>query len=126
MTDTWQTREWKDKAAEFTKDKACEWCGALEKLVPHHPRRKDGYTHDQYMDLSNCIMLCSNCNFKESQGYRICPNCKKNYYKPKKNREALCWKCFVKTPFGKTVNEYYENHPEQMSKKMKKLRSIKK
>ena len=40
MTDTWQSKEWKSKAAEFIKGKSCEWCGSTENLVPHHPRRK--------------------------------------------------------------------------------------
>jgi hypothetical protein len=111
LNDTWQTQEWKEKAAEFIKGKNCEWCGSTENLVPHHPKRKGGYTHSEYVSLDGCFVLCTKCNFMEDLGFRICPNCKKHYYKPKRGKESLCWECFAKTPFGQKVKEYYEKHP---------------
>jgi hypothetical protein len=122
MTDTWQTQEWKDKAAEFVKGKTCEWCGTTEKLVPHHPKRKEGYTHDQYLNLEGCQVLCGKCNFMESKGYKLCPVCKKGYYKPKKEYDSMCWNCFVQTPYGKAVKGYRDNHPEELKKKKHRRR----
>jgi hypothetical protein len=104
---TWKTSEWKEKASLFIKDKVCSWCSSTENLVPHHPRKKGGYTHEEYMDIEKyCIPLCQKCNFMESKGYRLCPQCKTHYYKPKRGRDKLCWNCFIQTDFGKKVAEY--------------------
>jgi hypothetical protein len=119
VTGTWQTQEWKDKAAEFVKGKSCEWCGATENLVPHHPKRKEGYTHDEYMSLEGCKVFCGKCNFMESKGFKICPVCKKKYFKPKHGREQMCWSCFSQTSLGKSVKDYYEKHPEELKKKLR-------
>ena len=117
---TWQTPEWKEKASEFVKDKKCEWCGSTESLVPHHPKKKGGYTHDEYMSLEGCFPLCKKCNFMEDRGYKLCSQCKKKYYKPKRGREPLCWSCFSETSLGKNVKEYYEKHPEELKRKRRK------
>jgi len=119
----WQTKEWKDKAAEFVKGKSCEWCGTTKNLVPHHPKKKGGYTREEYLSLEGCSVLCGKCNFMEDKGYKLCPICKKKYYKPKRNHDAMCWSCFIKTPFGKNVQEYYEKHPEKLLKKLRKFRN---
>jgi hypothetical protein len=123
MSSTWQTKEWKEKAAEFVKDKTCAWCGTTENLVPHHPKKKGGYSREEYLSLEGCIPLCKQCNFMEDKGYKLCPKCKKKYYKPKRGREPLCWNCFSQTPLGKSVKEYYEKHPEELKKKRKKHHS---
>ena len=121
MTDTWQTQEWKEKASEFVKGKSCEWCGSTENLVPHHPKKKGGYTHNEYISLEGCHVLCKKCNFMEDKGYKFCPQCKKKYYKPKRGRDALCWNCFsTQTSLGKSVKEYYEKHPEELKKKRRR------
>jgi hypothetical protein len=120
MTDTWNTEEWKEKAAEFVKGKSCEWCGSTENLVPHHPKKKGGYTHDEYMSLEGCFVLCKKCNFMEDKGFKLCPQCKKKYYKPERGRDNLCWNCFTGTSLGKSVKEYYEKHPEELKKKRRK------
>ena len=123
--DTWHSEEWENAAAEFTAGKHCEWHGpsVTTNLVPHHPRFKNGrkiyYTHDQYLSLEGCITLCSNCNFMESKGYRLCPKCGKNYYKPKKAYDPLCWACFIETDYGATIDAYQKSHPEQFKKKPK-------
>jgi len=118
---TWQSPEWKLRAAEFVKDKTCVWCGSTENLVPHHPHKKQGYTHDEYMSLEGCIVLCKKCNFMEDKGYKLCPVCKKKYYKPKRGRDKMCWNCFSETTsLGKSVKEYYEKHPEELKKKRRK------
>ena len=109
---TWQTQEWKTKASEFVQGKTCAWCGTDKNLVPHHPKKKGGYTHDQYLTLDGCIVLCSKCNFMEYKHYKICPQCKKKYYKPKRGHDPLCWDCFTKTSFGKAVKEYHITHPK--------------
>ena len=126
MTDTWTTPEWKEKAAGFVKGKYCLWHGpsVTTNLVPHHPRYKNGkkiyYTHDQYMNLEDCEVLCSKCNFQESRGYRLCPSCKKGYYKPKKGYDALCWNCFKLTPFGQRVAEVNAQNPTPRTKRFLK------
>ena len=117
---TWQTQEWKDKAAEFVKDKVCEWCGTDKNLVPHHPKKKGGYSHEEYISLIGCKVLCSKCNFMESKGYKLCPICKKKYYKPKHGRDPMCWDCFSKTSLGQSVKEYYEKHPEERKKRRRR------
>lgn len=119
----WQTQEWKDKAAEFVKGKSCEWCGATEKLVPHHPKKKGGYTREEYLSLEGCKVLCGKCNFMESKGYKICPVCKKKYFKPKRGRDAMCWDCFSQTSLGKSVKEYYEKHPNELKKRRQKKKA---
>jgi hypothetical protein len=113
MSNTWQTKEWKEKAAEFVKSKTCEWCGSTENLVPHHPRKKGGYNREEYLSLEGCVALCGRCNYMESKGFKLCPYCKKQYYKPKRSRTHMCWECFTKTSFGKSVKEYYEKTPNQ-------------
>ena len=118
---TWQSLEWKEKAAAFVEGKCCAWCETTENLVPHHPKKKGSYTHDEYMDLERfCVVLCGKCNFMESKGYRLCPVCKKGYYKPKRKFEPMCWSCFVKTSFGKRVAERMKSHPEEYKRKRRK------
>lgn len=90
--------------------------------MPHHPRRKKGYTHDEYMSLDECIVLCGKCNFMESKGYKLCPNCKRRYYKPKRGREPLCWTCFSETSFGQAVKNYYDRHHDELKIKRKRKR----
>jgi len=119
MTDTWNTKEWKDKAALFVKDKHCIWCNTKSNLVPHHPRKKGGYTHDEYLSLKGCIPLCGKCNFMESKRYKLCPECKQHYYKPKHKHIKLCWKCFTNTSYGQSIKNYYDLHPEKLKKKRK-------
>lgn len=117
MIDTWKTQAWRIKASAFTKDKSCAWCGSTENLVPHHPKRKGGYTHEEYLSLEGCIVLCKKCNFMEDKGYKLCPVCKKQYYKPKRGRDKMCWGCFTQTPYGKSVKAYYDIHPNELKKK---------
>lgn len=93
---TWQSQEWKEKASAFVQGKSCSWCGATENLVPHHPKKRFGYTHQEYMNVEQfCIPLCRTCNFMESKGCKLCPICKKRYYKSKRNHSKLCWNCFL-------------------------------
>lgn len=117
---TWTAQEWKDKAQAFVKDKQCEWCNTTENLVPHHPKKKGGYTHDEYLSLEGCIVLCFKCNFMENKGFKLCPVCKKKYYKPRRKREPMCFECFSQTPFGQKVKEYYTQHPEELKKKLRR------
>ena len=87
----WQTREWKEKAKAFVEDKECVWCGSTENLVPHHPRRRK-YTHEEYLSLKYCFVLCKTCNFMEGKGFKLCPKCKKHYFKPKRwYRKKMCY-----------------------------------
>ena len=122
MTNTWNTQEWKEKAQAFVNGKHCEWCNSIQNLVPHHPHKKGGYTHEEYMDLEKyCIVLCKKCNFMESKGYKLCPKCKKHYYKSKCKRDKLCWQCFIQTPYGQAVKNYYDQHPKKFKKVFKKI-----
>lgn len=130
MSDIWGTEEWKERAAKFVEGECCVWCGTTEKLVPHHPKKKGGYTREEYLNVEKyCrtkegkkFVLCKKCNFMENKGYRLCPVCKKKYYKPKRGREPMCWGCFTKTPFGAKVKEYYDQHPEELKKKRRRKR----
>ena len=143
MTNTWQTPEWKEKSDAFTQGEKCVWCNTTEKLAPNHPKRKGGYTHVEYMDLKNsCIIptkelkrlglplvktkfiLCTKCNFMYDKGFLICLGCYKHYYKPKRDRDKICWKCFIQTPFGKNINDYYNKHPEELKKKRRKTKCL--
>jgi len=122
MSNVWKTLEWRDKASVFIKDKFCAWCGQTEHLVPHHPHKKGGYTREEYLSLIGCIVLCKKCNFMENKHYKLCPECKTHYYKPKHNHNKLCWNCFILTPSGKLVKEYYDQHPEKLKKKRSKTK----
>ena len=95
---TWHTKEWKQKAENFVKDKKCVWCGATEHLVPHHPRRRK-YTKEEYLNLEKyCVVLCKTCNFMEGKGYKLCPICRKRYYKKKKwYHKSMCYTCYLKS-----------------------------
>jgi hypothetical protein len=100
MTNTWNTPEWKEKRDAFLQKKIdegkgfCEWCDTTENLVPAHKRKRGGYTNEEYMDLEkNCYVLCSKCNFMEGKKFKLCPVCKKGYYKPKRKRDPMCWNC---------------------------------
>lgn len=115
---TWRTQEWQEASAKFVKDKKCEWCGTTENLVPHHPKKKGGYTREEYLSFEGCIVLCSKCNFMENKDFKLCPNCKKKYFKPKRGREPMCFTCFSQTPFGQKVKEYYNQHPKELKKKI--------
>ena len=139
INNTWKTLEWQKKSDAFTKDEKCIWCNTTEKLAPNHPRRKGGYTHEDYMDLENsCIIptkelkrlnlplvktkfiLCTKCNFMYDKGYLICLCCRKHYYKPRRDHDKTCWHCFIQTPYGKSIHDYYILHPEELKKKMRK------
>lgn len=122
MIATWQTKEWQEASANFVKAKKCEWCNTTENLVPHHPKKKGGYTHEEYLSLEGCIVLCTKCNFMENKHFKLCPVCKKKYYKPKRGREPMCFNCFSQTPFRQRIKEYYEQYPDKLKKKMKKMR----
>ena len=117
---TWQTKEWKDKAQAFVAGKSCAWCSITENLVPHHPRKKGGYTREEYLSLKGCIVLCGKCNYMENKHYKLCPVCKKKYYKPRTRRKYytikrdMCWSCFIQTSYGKSVKEYYDKHPKKL------------
>ena len=100
MTNTWKTPEWKKKRDTFLQKKIeegkgfCKWCNTTENLVPAHKRKRRGYTNEEYMDLEkNCYVLCSKCNFMEGKKFKLCPVCKKGYYKPKRKRDPMCWNC---------------------------------
>ena len=103
MTNTWKTPEWKEKRDAFLQKKIdegkgfCKWCNTTENLVPAHKRKRGGYTNEEYMDLEkNCYVLCSKCNFMEGKRFKLCPVCKKGYYKPKRKRDPMCWHCLSK------------------------------
>ena len=122
MVDTWHTKEWQEARDKFIAKKIkegkgfCEWCGATEKLVPAHKKKRGGYTQAEYLDLEkNCIVLCSTCNYMEGKGFKICPKCKRRYFKPKRKRKG-CWQCFIQTPVGKDVKAYRDAHPELYTK----------
>ena len=59
----------------------------------------------------------------EDKGYKLCPICKKKYYKPKRSKDQICWSCFSQTSLGKSVKEYYEKHPEELIEKLRKFRN---
>lgn len=123
MARTWDTKEWKEKAKKFVEGKKCEWCGTTENLVPAHRKKRGGYTREEYLDLEkNCGVKCSKCNFAESKGLRLCPKCGEHYYKPRRNREPMCWECFIKTPHGKEVKAFIEAHPELYTKSGRRKR----
>ena len=114
---TWQTSEWKNKAQAFVAGKSCAWCSTTENLVPHHPRKKGDYTREEYLSLKGCIVLCGKCNYMENKHYKLCPICKKKYYKPKRGRDKMCWECFIKTPYGSSVKKYMDEHPDEFKHK---------
>lgn len=90
----YQTKEWKAQKAEFVKGKVCEWCGATEKLLPHHPYQN---TQDEaYTDLflSGCIVLCSTCHFMFHKRHkRRCSVCKVGW---RRLDTEMCWDCYLK------------------------------
>jgi hypothetical protein len=123
LSKLWRTEEWKKNSEEFLKDNPfCLWHGEpVKATVPHHPQRKGSLTNEQYLSLEGCIPLCSSCNFAVEKGLKLCPICKVHYYKPnKKKGKDRCWECFCKTSFGKAVKVYYENHPKELKRKMRK------
>ena len=80
LANIWKSEEWKRRKQEFIKDKRCAWCGATEKLLPHHPyinSLKDGTYLDLY--LSGCIVLCTSCHYALHHGRKLCPICKERY-----------------------------------------------
>jgi hypothetical protein len=90
----------------------CNWCGQPS-TVPHHPRRKGGYTETEYISLVGAVPLCKKCHFAIKMHLKLCPICKQNYYKPnKRKKKDRCLKCFLKTPFGQIVNEHYQKMKE--------------
>lgn len=129
MSSVYQTKEWKEKAQAFVAEEKCVWCGTTENLVPHHPRRRGGYTREEYLNVEEfCrtkdgkkFILCSTCNFMESKSYKLCPKCKKHYYKPKRGR-TMCWGCFTTTdPVGIKMKAYYDEHPEELKRRKRKF-----
>jgi ribosomal protein L32/predicted Zn-ribbon and HTH transcriptional regulator len=55
MRRPWQTKEWRDKRAEFIKDKSCEWCESTEKLTIDH--RINFYSRFERGKLAYQLML---------------------------------------------------------------------
>ncbi len=124
MSKTWQSEEWKKNRDEFLKvNPFCSWHGSpIKATVPHHPQRKGTLTEEKYLSLEGCIPLCNSCNFAAEKGLRICSICKKHYFKPnRKKKKDRCWECFSITPFGKSVKEYYEAHPNELRKKRRRV-----
>jgi hypothetical protein len=116
MSKTWQTPQWKKNVENFLNlHPFCEWCGKPSTVV-HHPKRKNGYSDKEYISLVGCIPLCQSCHYAVLKKLKLCPVCKQNYFKPsrKKHKES-CYQCFIKTPFGKAVNEYYQKQREAKS-----------
>jgi len=111
VSNTWRTREWKQNRAEFLAGKFCAWHGApVKAAVPHHPQRRGTISKADYVSLKGCIPLCNQCHYAARKGLRLCPICKKHYFKPRRGRHTMCWECFSKTPFGKQVKAYWDEH----------------
>lgn len=122
LAKTWSSKEWKDRKAEFIKGKVCSWCGATEKLLPHHPyinSMKDGTYLDFY--LSGCIVLCTRCHFALHKGKKLCPKCKEHYCN---HDTEMCYGCFLEQNPG--IKEKIELKKVLIRKKQKELRAASK
>jgi hypothetical protein len=107
---SWKTAEWQKNRDLFLANKYCAWHGPpVEATVPHHPRKCK--TEAEYLSLKGCIPLCQTCHYAAKLRMRLCPVCKKHYFKPKHGRRKICWECFIKTPKGQQVKEHYDKHP---------------
>jgi len=87
------SKEWKKGAKEFVSGRKCEWCGAEEKLLPHHPYL-ESYKDGSYLDLflSGCIVLCNRCHFALHKGLVLCRKCKQHYHL---SGAECCRSCFM-------------------------------
>jgi hypothetical protein len=103
----WQLAEWKQRRKEFLKGKSCEWCGSVEKLLPHHPQAPYSLTDEQYKLLEGTTVLCRRCHLALRRGLVLCKLCKKNYHEPERE---MCWNCHKKSLPPEKVWEL-EYHP---------------
>jgi hypothetical protein len=109
---SWKTAEWQKNRDLFLANKYCAWHGPpVEATVPHHPRKCK--TEAEYLSLKGCIPLCQACHYAAKLRMRLCPVCKEHYFKPKRGRRKICWECFIKTPKGQQVKEYYDKRPNR-------------
>jgi hypothetical protein len=94
----WKTREWREKRRAFLKGKRCEWCGAEENLVIHHPSylHEDGrsISDEEYLDFERAgvMVLCRRCHLQLHKGYVLCKVCGKHYHDP---GYEMCFTCAV-------------------------------
>ena len=90
MRKPWQTKEWREKRAEFIKGKSCCWCGSTEYLTISHPNPHYRRTYDEYMSFKDVTVLCRRCAFAYDKGMHLCQNCKKKYVP---NQFDVCFDC---------------------------------
>jgi len=105
----------------------CAWHGApVKATISHHPSKRSLPPVEQYLSLEGCIPLCQKCHFAVKNHLKLCPICKEHYFKPNRRKHKdQCWTCFSATEFGRTVKTYYEAHPQELQKKMRKKVSTK-
>ena len=120
----WQTKEWRERRAEFVKGKSCAWCGSREKLTVSHdrkgfnPRREryqveSRYFHDyfnngQHMDEFNQLKEQARTGV-QLYYYDSCPSCgygsvysrSDKYCRENKAPRFKCSRC--KTEFQESV-----------------------
>jgi hypothetical protein len=98
-TKSWQLVEWKKNKAEWLKEhNKCIWCGATEKIIPHHPNRDEG--KETYISLKTAVPMCTKCHLNLHKGRILCNTCRKHYHKKK---WVQCWHCLKeKNPDFKT------------------------
>lgn len=114
LAELWKTEEWKQNKAAFLKtNPICVWCGSPSS-IPHHPQKPNSISDKEYLSLRGGIPLCQRCHYAAKKGLKLCPLCKKNYYKPKRKREKICWSCFIQTPSGKEIKKWRDKQEENV------------
>jgi hypothetical protein len=105
MSRTWGSKEWKEKRAIYLVGKVCEVCGKAEKLVIHHPQKKNSLTNEEYASFEGAQVLCNRCHFAYHKGMHLCPTCKVKYTK---NKYATCFNCQPESDFKTAVKRRHE------------------
>lgn len=123
---SWQMPIWKENREKFLIEHPfCEWHLKAGKKVKattvHHPQKRGSISEADYISMKDAKAFCKSCHFAVRKGLRLCLICGSHYYRLRKGRDR-CWLCFIQTPFGERVKEYYDKNPDKLKKQKIKVK----